>query len=248
MVKKMVTDKRKEKLSAFLDNDMHRDELMSFSLSSEADDAKIVQRYQILGDALRGEISDSSFVDVSAAVRDAISDVTLAGVTSADATLSDVTLADKKTSASTKQPVSKSGFFDISGWFRPVAGMAMAVSVAVLVVFTVTEQNDASITPVASNVDDFPAAVQLASDSKDSEEFNSEADSIAASSGLETLADPRLVNQHLEFATQDSLQGRMPYVRAVSFESNDRFESGRFEPESASSASSASGNIDATGK
>jgi len=31
--------------------------------------------------------------------------------------------------------------------------------------------------------------------------------------------DQRLVNQHLEFATQDALQGRLPYARAVSFES-----------------------------
>jgi len=227
----MVTDKRKEKLSAFLDNDMHRDELMSFSLSAEADDAKVVQRYQMLGDALRGEMSDSSFVDVSAAVRDAVADITLA-----DIPLAEVTLADKNKAAAMKQPLSKSGFFDMSAWFRPVAGMAMAVTVAVLVVFTVTEQDNASIIPVASNVDNLPAAVQLASDSKDSKGLGSEANSVAVSSGLEAPVDRRLVNQHLEFATQDTLQGRMPYVRAVSFDSNNRFE-----PEAAS------GNIYETG-
>jgi len=67
-----VMNKRKEKISAFLDNDMHRDELMSLSTSAESDDAKIAQRYQMMGDALRGEVSDSSFVDVSQAVREAL--------------------------------------------------------------------------------------------------------------------------------------------------------------------------------
>ncbi|MBE9564265.1 MAG: hypothetical protein IMF17_03390, partial [Proteobacteria bacterium] len=57
----MVSGKRKEKISAFLDNDMHRDELMSFSLSAEPDDAQIAQRYQMVGDTLRGEMSESSF-------------------------------------------------------------------------------------------------------------------------------------------------------------------------------------------
>ena len=65
-------NKRKEKISAFLDNDMHRDELMSFSLSAESDDVKIAQRYQMMGDALRGEMSESSFIDVSHAVREVL--------------------------------------------------------------------------------------------------------------------------------------------------------------------------------
>jgi hypothetical protein len=34
--------------------------------------------------------------------------------------------------------------------------------------------------------------------------------------------DPRLVNRHLEFATQDTLQGRLPYVRAVSYQSKNK--------------------------
>ena len=57
---------------------MHRDELMSFSLSAESDDASVAQRYQMMGDALRGEMSDSSFVDVSAAVREALADENIA--------------------------------------------------------------------------------------------------------------------------------------------------------------------------
>ena len=37
-----------------------------------------------------------------------------------------------------------------------------------------------------------------------------------------TDLNPHLVNQHLEFATQDTLQGRLPYVRAVSYQKNNK--------------------------
>ncbi len=194
--------KRKEKISAFLDNDMHRDELMSFSLSAEADDAKVAQRYQMLGDALRGEMSDSSFVDVSHAVREA---------------LADENIADQMTAAEPKSspPSEKSGFFDISAWLKPVAGMAVAASVAVVMVVSVTEQDDnAGVAPVATNVEVQPA-VQLAVEGKSIK--NKAIDNKA------TDLDP-YINQHLEFAAQDTLQGRLPYVRAVSFESKSKPE------------------------
>ena len=199
----MVTDKRKEKISAFLDNDMHRDELMSFSLSSESDDAKIAQRYQMMGDSLRSEMSDASFIDVSVAVHDAIADLPeYSEVASAEQDSPQVT--------SGAASVNKS-FWDVSAWFKPVAGMAMAVTVAVVMVMTVTEQDSAGIAPVATNVDSQPVAVQLAVDT--------------APSDSGAPVNQHLVNQHLEFATQDTLQGRLPYVRAVSFEPGNRLES-----------------------
>ena len=72
-----MTNKGKEKISAFLDGAMHQDELMSFSLSSEPEDANIAQRYQIIGDVMRGELRDSSFVDVSDAVRESLANETI---------------------------------------------------------------------------------------------------------------------------------------------------------------------------
>lgn len=190
--------KRKEKISAFLDSDMHRDELMSFSLSAEADDAKVAQRYLMLGDTLRGEMSQSSFVDVSQAVREA---------------LADENIAEQVTESVSTQPAqpstTKSGFFDLSAWFKPVAGMAVAASVAVVMVMTVTGQdNTTGIAPVATNTDtplQTQAVVQLAAEDKTPDGKDTDLNSY--------------INQHLEFATQDTLQGRLPYVRAVSFES-----------------------------
>jgi len=176
---------------------------MSFSLSAESDDAKVALRYQMVGDALRGEMSDSSFVDVSSAVREALADENIADQ-----------MAAKPETSSSKQVSTKSGFFDLSAWFKPVAGMAVAASVAVVMVVSVTQQEHAGIAPVATNIEAQPA-VQLAVDDKAADQ--STTDTKTADS-KDTDLDP-YINQHLEFATQDTLQGRLPYVRAVSFES-----------------------------
>ena len=189
-----LTTKRKEKISAFLDDDMHRDELMSFSLSADPEDAKIAQRYQIMGEVLRGEMSDSSFIDVSHAVREALADESLA-VESYSAPVS-------------KSSDNKAGLFDLSAWFKPVAGMAVAASVAVVMVVTLSAQQTGTNTPVAKVIEPQPA-VQVAIDDE-------------AIDKKATELDPHLVNQHLEFATQDTLQGRLPYVRAVSYETENK--------------------------
>jgi len=86
--------------------------------------------------------------------------------------------------------------------------MAVAASVAVVMVITVSGQDSAGIAPLATNADtqlQAQPAVQLAVEDKTID-------------GKETDLNS-YINQHLEFATQDTLQGRLPYVRAVSFES-----------------------------
>ncbi len=202
-------NKRKEKISAFLDNDMHRDELMSFSLSAEPDDAKTAQRYQMMGDALRGEISDSSFIDVSHAVREAL----------ASENIGEKITATKSEALS--DPLSgKQGFFNVSAWFRPVTGIAVAASVAVVMVVSLSGQDSGTLAPVAVNIDQQPVVqqpvVRLAVEDKSI--IDKTIDN-RATGNKATNIDQRLVNQHLEFATQDAMQGRLPYVRAVSFES-----------------------------
>jgi negative regulator of sigma E activity len=197
----MSTNKRKEKISAFLDNEMFRDELMSFSLSSESEDAGVVKRYQMMGDSLRGEMSDSSFIDVSQAVREALLDENPTVESPA------VENHAESTSMTTN---SKTGSFTLSAWFRPVAGMAVAASVALVMVVTLSGQEN--VTPIAKNIEQQPAAmpaVQLAIENKSVDK-------------KATDIDPRLVNQHLEFATQDTLQGRLPYVRAVSYQTENK--------------------------
>jgi len=157
----------------------------------------MAQRYQMIGDALRGEMSDSSFVDVSTAVREALANENIADQIAAEP------------ESSSKQSVGKSGFFDLSAWFKPVAGMAVAASVAVVMVVSVTQQDSSGIAPVATNIESQPA-VQLAVDDKTA---------VQTTVGNKDADLNPYINQHLEFATQDALQGRLPYVRAVSFES-----------------------------
>jgi len=191
----MVMSKRKEKISAFLDNDLHRDELMSFSLSAESDDAEVAQRYQMVGDALRSEMSEASFVDVSHAVREALADENIADE------------MPHSSSATVSSDEQKSTGFDWSSLFRPVAGMAVAVFVAVVLVTSLSEQGG-DIAEVADNAAQQPA-IQVAADDKS-------ANPVSTDNKSKDL-DP-YISQHLEFATQDALQGRLPYVRAVSFE------------------------------
>jgi negative regulator of sigma E activity len=200
----MVMNKRKEKISAFLDNDMHRDELMSFSLSAESDDVKTAQHYQMIGDALRRELSDSSFIDVSYAVRE---------------TLVNENIGDQATVAKAESlsglSEDKRERFNVSAWLRPVAGMAVAASVAVVMVVTLSGQESGTLTPVAVNVESQPEAQPVLSIAIDNNAITDK-----STANKSTDIDQRLVNQHLEFATQDALQGRLPYARAVSFESN----------------------------
>ena len=206
----MSTNKRNEKISAFLDDDLHRDELMSFSLSAEPDDAKVAQRYQMIGDALRDELSESSFVDVSAAVREA---------------LADEELVFEEQPAQQAKPASEktSSWFDLSSWFRPAAGMAVAASVAMVMVFTLSEQESTGIAPMASN----PVIATPVAVAPDAPVNTQQPQAVELVADENTqLARPAVnqhrVNQHLEYATQDAMQGRMPYVRAVSFESENK--------------------------
>jgi len=220
-------NKRKEKISAFLDNDLHRDELMSFSLSAESDDAKIAQRYQMMGEALRGEMSDSSFIDVSYAVREALAAENIVDDSIAVEGLSQQTSGLNNKSESGRSVLSA---WDLSAWFRPAAGMAFAVLVAVAMVLTVSEQESDDFTPVAVNIDENSAvkSTTVANDNSLQRTQPYNANNVVTSHKAtahdprvdKRLVNQRLVDQHLEFATQDALQGRLPYVRAVSFKAD----------------------------
>jgi len=170
---------------------------MSFSLSAESDDAEAAQRYQMVGDALRSEMSEASFVDVSHAVREALADENIAD---------EMPHSSPATVSSDEQ---KSTGFDWSSLFRPVAGMAVAVFVAVVLVTTLSEQGDGGMAEVADNTAQQPA-IQVATDTKSVNP--------PISAGNKSMNLNPYISQHLEFATQDALQGRLPYVRAVSFE------------------------------
>jgi negative regulator of sigma E activity len=217
----MLTDKRKEKLSAFLDNDLHRDELMSFSLSAEEEDAAQVQRYQILGDVLRSEMSDASFINVSQAVREALANENIADqMPTAQHSAAPNTVTESQAVAS-----GRASAWSLSALLRPAAGMAVAASVALVMVVSISQQEIGTLAPngpVASNTQQpaaQPVMLQLAAEEPTKNESTAGGVTVShQAAGNDAKLNQRLVNQHLEFATQDTMQGRLPYVRAVSFE------------------------------
>jgi len=194
----MMTNKGKEKISAFLDGDMHQDELMSFSLSSEPEDAKLIQRYQIIGDVMRGELSESSFIDVSHAVREALADETL------------IVEDNMQPEAGSPSEEVVSGGWNLAAWFKPfkpATGIAVAASVAVVMVTTLSSQESGGPSPVASNTELQPVVTTADVKSADVKPVDKNAKDLTP-----------YVNQHLEYATQDTLQGRLPFIRAVGYE------------------------------
>lgn len=191
--------KRNEKISAHLDGEIHHDELMAFSLSGETEDSQTSMRYRLIGDALRGELSELSMQDVSHAVREALIDENIEGQVSA--TRPQVFASPDK---------SPSGWLS-AGWLKPLGGMAIAASVAVTLVMVVTQQDSGRNAQMASVKHEAPAPVMVASD-KASAPAPIQSVPVSRQSELNPY-----LNQH--FATQGTLQSRMPYVRAVSYES-----------------------------
>jgi len=197
--------KRNEKISAHLDGEIHRDELMSFSLSAEVDDAATSVRYQMIGDVLRDEVSELSMQDISVAVREALLNETLVPAATPVAALTSIDSTSEGAASGLMQWLS-------AGWLRPLGGMAVAATVAVVMVVAVTQKNQPVASQMAQARQVQPVVpVTIASDHPLQ---TAPVQSMPAASYSEL--NPYL-NQH--FATQGTLQSRMPYVRAVSYES-----------------------------
>lgn len=120
-----MNDRHREQLSAFIDNEVGPEELSGL----EAGDVSL-HRYQLIGDAIRGSLSDASLVDVSAQVRAAI----------------DAEPAHSISTRKTAQATSSTGtWFDLGAWLRPVGGLAVAASVAVVMVLVVSQPETGEI-------------------------------------------------------------------------------------------------------
>jgi len=189
-----------EKISAYLDDALSADEvdaLISESRSSEHADKNFstAARYHLMGEALRGELSDASMVDVSAQIHEALRNESFDVVESV-------------------KPVKKSSFSEnlfawLDSFSRPLMGMAVAASVAALMVVTVVQlESPTGGQQLANSPAPAPtvliASKQPVKDSSDKQQQMAEFD--------------RYLAEHAEFAAQDTLQSRLPYVRAVSYE------------------------------
>lgn len=196
------TTKNNENLSAYLDDALSDDQIESLLAEQDASDLaennfSVASRYHLIGEALRGELSDAAMVDVSAQVSQAIRHESMDAIESA------------KPVKTAKVSQSR---FSFSAWLesfaRPLAGMAVAASVAVFMVVTVVQ------------VDSTENGAQLASQSEPLQV--PAATLVAENPAVNTPTNEHdfdtYLAEHAEFAAQDTLQGRIPYVRAVSYE------------------------------
>ena len=187
----------KEKISAYLDDDLSPDELRALESVDSESEFGTASRYQMMGEAMRGRPSDAAMIDVSAQVREALKNESLESVESVRAPV--------------KQP--RQPLFDFSAWFRPLGGLAVAASVALVMVAVVTQIES------PSGQDDLVADAGNTSVNIPTIEPITVAVEDAQPQNQQTINLDNYLAEHAEFAAQDTMQGRMPYVRAVSYES-----------------------------
>ena len=118
-------EKIKQDLSAFIDNEVGPEALSQVGAADP-----LLHRYQLIGEAIRGQVSDAAMVDVSAQVKLAIENEPAHGV------------AQQQSSTKT---VNSRSWFDISVWMRPLGGMAVAASVAIVMVMVVNQPDSEGV-------------------------------------------------------------------------------------------------------
>lgn len=183
----------KERISAWLDDAVEDGEVDSLKVDL-GEGFSTVTRYQMIGEAMRGKVSDAAMIDISAGVSEAIS--------------REPALSPSSRPQRSRQRERKP-LFDFGAWLRPVGGLAVAATVAMVMVVTLTDQQTETGNAVIANVGQQPVQALPVT-------------TTAPGYANPAIARPAVnlnsyVKQHSEFAAQDTMQGMMPYARAVSF-------------------------------
>lgn len=191
----------RQQLSAMIDGELNDDEIRRLQPELEAAKFSTTSRYQMIADAMRGVHDDSSMIDISDQVRVAI--------------LQEETLKLETSHAGASVAASRPAFW----WWRPAGGVAIAASVALALVAVVTingVQSPGSSPVVASAGSTVQPSQQILA--------NMPAMSQRVVIPVNDEVRPDLnsyLNAHSEFAAQDTAQGRMPYARAVTYETSN---------------------------
>jgi sigma-E factor negative regulatory protein RseA len=187
-----------------LDDYVDRQELNAFMQDLKRDsveDAQRMQRYQMIGDVLRDDLNTASFMDISAAVHRAV---------------------DQQPALNGPPKARRAVFFGVSNWVRPLTGMAIAASVAMVTVvsFRTVEMNsvDHSAQTLAEVKVEFnsPAIVPVNPLIASQLRLTSTQVKIKTQRQAKQLSDYMM--RHTGYAGQSTMQGMMPYVRVVGFE------------------------------
>lgn len=184
-----MSDEISEQLSALADDELSYVErpLLLGRLQRDPQLRERLGRYQLIGEVMRG-VADTATLGVADRVRRAL---------------------QQDTAVQVSDTPGQQGL----NWWKPLAGFAVAASVALVAVLTVSSQRDAATDPVpelASSQADTPAVAQVSDDQWERIE-----------PGIDKRLSGYLVN-HNEYAASRGVQGVMPYVRIVGFENNQR--------------------------
>ncbi len=195
----MVNDmsEHKQNLSAYLDDNLSSEEQRALQLDGLGDTA---HHYQLIGEAMRGQVSELSLLDVTSQVREAIAHEQI-----------EQPVSTPRAQPAEQKPGLLASLFNFSDWLRPVGGLAIAASVAMIVVVSLQQQGDPqnTVQPQLASQDMPAARATLARVPNPA--------NIVPVSNRPDLS--RYLQQHSEFAARDTAQGRMPYVRAVGYKS-----------------------------
>jgi len=184
-----MSDEIREQLSALLDDELNDVEqpLLLGRLERDAGLRACLGRYQLISEVMRGS-GQTTTLGVANRVRQALAD-----------------------DAPVRMPVAK--VTNRSVWLKPLAGLAVAASVALVAVLTVTsvrETNTESVPALATAQS--AAAPTRVSDAR-GEQWDR----------LDPQIDKRLTGylvNHNEYAASRGVQGVMPYVRIVGYDTN----------------------------
>jgi sigma-E factor negative regulatory protein RseA len=201
----MNKQQRDEQLSALMDNALGEQQLDEFMQDLKRDpvaDAESAQRYRLIGDAIRDELEPSSFMDISSAVHRAIEQ---------EPAYNDV-------GAPRQQTISFSLSQLLSGWVKPLTGMAVAASVAMvtLVTFNTVQNSDpaAQSSQLAQSAPVERVNIEIARNVQVASTLSADKKTFEQQQQLN-----RYMLQHSGYASQATLQGMMPYVHATDAES-----------------------------
>lgn len=176
-----MNDEIREQLSALADDELGELEhpLLLGRMQRDAALRDCLGRYQLIGEVMRGA-GASAGLGIAQRVQEALADDT-------------PVMASRNSSAR---------------WWKPLAGLAVAASVALVAVLVVTTtQQSESVAPVVASADVVPEIAPV------SDAGEPRWDRIEPQ--VEKRLSGYLVN-HSEFAASRGIQGAMPYARVVS--------------------------------
>lgn len=184
-----MSDEIREQLSALADDELSDVErpLLLGRLQRDAGLRECLGRYQLIGEVMRG-IAGTSTLGVADRVQRVL----------------------QETASGEAPAVARQA----SRWWKPLAGVAVAASVALVAVLTVSSLRESTTgaVPELASSQESTMAVARVNDEKQWDRIEP---------GIDKRLAGYLVN-HSEYAASQGVQGVMPYVRIVGYENNER--------------------------